>query len=123
VSAEAVNFGVSPVVSELPAPEQVEPDKDVEQNLKMVPNKIIRTAVSATTDDSGQNVAQDAAVQTSAPELNIPASTSFEGQSIFDTIALGQGFLPPDTVGDVGPNHYVQAVNLIGAPPDLEDFC
>ncbi len=42
----------------------------------------------------------------------IPGTTvNFEGQSIFDTIAVGQGFLPPDTVGDVGPNHYVQMVN------------
>ncbi len=42
----------------------------------------------------------------------IPATTvNFEGQSIFDTMALGQGFFPPDTVGDVGPDHYVQMVN------------
>ena len=26
-------------------------------------------------------------------------------------MAIGQGFLPPDTVGEVGPNHYVQMVN------------
>ena len=41
-----------------------------------------------------------------------PPSVNFEGQSIADTIAVGQGFLPPDTNGDVGPNHYVQTVNV-----------
>ena len=38
-------------------------------------------------------------------------STSFEAISSTDTGALGQGFLPPDTVGEVGPNHFVQMVN------------
>ena len=45
VSAKAVNFGVSPVMKDLPAPMQVEADKD-DQDLKMVPNKIIRSGVS-----------------------------------------------------------------------------
>src|SRR6185312_10196824 len=37
---------------------------------------------------------------------------NFETISLTDTTALpGQGFLPPDTVGDIGPNHYVQMVN------------
>ncbi len=114
VSAKAVSFGVSPVMRDLPAAKQVEPNKDADQNLKMVPNKIIREAIGAESQQlsAGSKVAKDAAIQSSAPALNIPASTSFEGQSIEDTIALGQGFFPPDTVGDVGPNHYVQAVNV-----------
>lgn len=114
ISAQAVNFGVSPAVRDLPTPKQVEPDKDADQNLKVVPNKIIRPDTAARTDVlSWSKFAKDAAIQTSAPEPNIPGTiVNFEGQSIFDTIALGQGFLPPDTVGDVGPNHYVQAVNV-----------
>jgi hypothetical protein len=111
VSAKAVNFGVSPVMKDLPAPEQVGMDKDADQNLKLVPNKIIREPIlSATTGElAGRSkVARDAAVQSSAPAPSIPGTiASFEGQNIFETIALGQGFLPPDTVGDVGPNHYV----------------
>ena len=39
-------------------------------------------------------------------------SVSFEGISVFDTVPLGQGFLPPDTTGEAGPNHFVQAVNV-----------
>jgi subtilisin-like proprotein convertase family protein len=114
VSAKAVSFGVSPIMKNVPA-KQVEADKDAEQNLKMVPNKIIRETIGSDTAQlsAGSKAAKDAALQTAAPAPLIPSTiVNFEGQSIFDTIALGQGFLPPDTVGDVGPNHYVQAVNV-----------
>jgi hypothetical protein len=47
--------------------------------------------------------------QTSAPTPNIPSpSQTFAGMS--SNLACN-GCLPPDTDGDVGPNHYVQAVN------------
>ncbi len=39
-------------------------------------------------------------------------SVSFEGMSSADTVALGQGYLPPDTNGAVGPTQYVQTVNV-----------
>jgi subtilisin-like proprotein convertase family protein len=47
-----------------------------------------------------------------SPNPPNPPTVDFEGQSIAETIAVGQGFLPPDTNGDVGPNHYVQTVNV-----------
>lgn len=106
-SSQAVAFAVSPAVRDLPAEPLNKRDDNSEPELKMNPNKIVRAEVASPTGPVG-----DSAVQTSAPAPNIPAiSTSFEGMSIFDTIALGQGFLPPDTEGDVGPNHYVQTVN------------
>ncbi|MEZ5308254.1 MAG: hypothetical protein R2684_14005 [Pyrinomonadaceae bacterium] len=42
------------------------------------------------------------------------AEVSFEGLNSNDN-AAAYGFraIPPDTIGDVGPNHYVQAVNLL----------
>ena len=50
----------------------------------------------------------DAAVQDVAAAAPAPApSTSFEG---LNYVANGAGF-PPDTNGDVGPNHYVETVN------------
>jgi subtilisin-like proprotein convertase family protein len=110
ISSRAVSFGVSPAVRNLPAPQQ-RTDKNADQNLKMVPNKIIREPIATTT--AREKVTRDAALQASAPAPSIPGTiVNFEGQSIHDTIAIGQGFLPPDTVGDVGPNHYVQAVNV-----------
>jgi len=46
--------------------------------------------------------------QTQTPTLNMPSPlTSFNG---LDFATWGAGH-PPDTVGDVGPNHYIQAVN------------
>ncbi len=39
---------------------------------------------------------------------------SFDGLSNFDNIAAyNLLIIPPDTIGDVGPNHYVQAVNAL----------
>lgn len=54
-------------------------------------------------------------MQQSAPTLNMPTPTfAFEGISNADNQAqLGFTVLPPDPNGDVGPNHYVQTVNLL----------
>ncbi len=49
---------------------------------------------------------------TLAPQAMPTPTVSFEAISLTDTTALpGQGFLPPDTVGEIGPNHFVQMVN------------
>jgi hypothetical protein len=57
----------------------------------------------------------DAAVQATLPALAIPAPTlTFEGLGNEDNFnAFGFRVVPPDTNGDVGPNHYVQIVNLL----------
>lgn len=57
----------------------------------------------------------DSAVQDSMPQANMPNPTAtFEGISSDDNLAeYGFRVLPPDTNGDVGPNHYVQAVNVL----------
>ena len=58
--------------------------------------------------------AADSSSNTTTTGEGIPnPSVSFEGISQVDhQRATGFAFLPPDTVGDVGPNHYMQAVNL-----------
>jgi hypothetical protein len=58
-------------------------------------------------DTSTQAVTQTAVPAASAPAAPAPSATSFDG---LDYNNWGDGH-PPDTVGDVGPNHYVQAVN------------
>ncbi|HWS54795.1 MAG TPA: fibronectin type III domain-containing protein [Pyrinomonadaceae bacterium] len=63
----------------------------------------------------------DAAIQDSFPTNAITAEpliaapeASFDGLSSDDNAAVhGSRWLPPDTVGDVGPNHYVQSVNTL----------
>ena len=59
-------------------------------------------------------VSPSAGPSISAPQpsqsLNMPAPiVSFKG---LDSTNLVQGVVPPDPVGDVGPNYYVQAVNV-----------
>jgi hypothetical protein len=56
----------------------------------------------------------DAAVQTAAAAAAIPAPlANFEGIRNEDNFTnLGGRVNPPDPVGDVGPNHYVEMVNL-----------
>jgi subtilisin-like proprotein convertase family protein len=51
-------------------------------------------------------------IGTATVPLALPTPTvNFDGITEADTVAIGQGFLPPDTNGEVGPNHFVQTVN------------
>lgn len=47
---------------------------------------------------------------TRAPNLALPFTNAFEPFLQFEGISF-TGVVPPDPIGDVGPNHYVQAVN------------
>jgi len=64
-------------------------------------------------DDTG--FSGDAAVQSAVLPAAIPSTASnFEGLSNADNLALFGGRVnPPDPIGDVGPNHYVEMVNLL----------
>jgi len=57
----------------------------------------------------------DAVRSSAAQTLAIPLpSLSYDGLSFQDNLNAGFGLLsPPDTNGDVGPNHYVQMTNLL----------
>lgn len=70
---------------------------------KMLPNRL----------GSGDNPVQDPVWQNQLEGPSAPATlVSFEGISNADnTLPV----LPPDPVGDVGPNHYVQMINLMFA--------
>ncbi len=63
---------------------------------------------------------QDTAVQSSVPSMNIPSTTAnFEGLSNQDNFNIFGGRVnPPDPVGDVGPNNYVEMINLVFAVYD-----
>lgn len=76
-------------------------------------------AVGDVGDDSRNSNAADrhdtdAAIARTSVAPMPPPSLSFDGLSNFDNIPVYDAFLlPPDTIGDVGPNHYVQAVNSL----------
>ena len=53
-------------------------------------------------------VERDPVVQATAPDAMPPVGASFEGMNISQACGT---CLPPDTVGAVGPNHYLQMVN------------
>ncbi|MBA3601157.1 MAG: hypothetical protein H0W45_07975, partial [Acidobacteria bacterium] len=53
-------------------------------------------------------------VQSDAPQAMPTPDLTFNGNTQADNASQGIGnVLPPDTIGDVGPNHYVQAINLV----------
>ncbi|MGB8510794.1 MAG: hypothetical protein WCD76_20650, partial [Pyrinomonadaceae bacterium] len=97
------------VETEAATEEENAPGKEInEQNrelIRHVDETAARTADAALSSDNASSQRPGTAQVPPAP------SVSFEGLSIADTIAIGQGFLPPDTNGDVGPSHYVQSVN------------
>ncbi len=89
-------FDVSPALRDIPA---IAPERTEETLIRWN-----ETALK-TWEDSSSGV--DVGLQTTAGVEAMPAPTvNFEGISNVD------GVLPPDTQGDVGPNHYVQWVNL-----------
>jgi hypothetical protein len=78
----------------------------------------VRPDRGATGEDRGH--AGDGALQAEASSLAIPAPmANFEGLSNQDNFNIfGFRVNPPDPVGDVGPNHYVEMVNLVFAVYD-----
>jgi hypothetical protein len=90
---------------------------------------LAKTAAKGATSKDGQLPAErgpvieangytgDASIQTEAAPLAIPAPIqNFEGLSNQDNFnTFGFRVNPPDPVGDVGPNHYVEMVNLVFA--------
>jgi hypothetical protein len=77
--------------------------------------RLRRTRLTAASDKKEDAPSLDPVVQSFAPVPKTPApTTAFEGISNADNIAVtGFSVLPPDTNGDVGPDHYVQAVNIL----------
>jgi hypothetical protein len=104
----AVNFAVSQEVRNLPAlpTPSIGPDQDRER-VRIIPNREVAK--------DGRPVDEDLMVQQIAPEPNMPVvGVSFEGLNNTDNFnAFGFRINPPDTNGDVGPNHYVQQINLL----------
>src|SRR5436190_9022624 len=100
------SVGVSEAASDLPAPKADAADDSI---VVTVP---LRTLPSR--PDSAGSSQQDGAIQRSAPDVMVAPIASFDGLSSQDNFnAFGGRVYPPDTNGDVGPNHYVQATNLL----------
>lgn len=111
-SVNAAKVGVSEKVrSFAPAsPESgVSGKQTADEKTRAVPNREpFRKQTKGVLPDKENNLASISAAPMPAPSL------SFNGLSSNDNAAaFGFRIVPPDTFGDVGPNHYVQAVNAL----------
>lgn len=71
-------------------------------------NLISRQADKSAFPDQEQNLAKISAAPMPSPSLSVDGMINRMNGEIF-----GFWFLPSDTMGDVGPNHYVQTVNTL----------
>ena len=105
-----VGYAVSPPVADLP-PAQTKPEGEPEEEEKEREEdaRAFRTEdVSTAPDDDA--VVQNLSVEPTLAEPDV----SFDGLSNTDNgVSFGFTVFPPDTNGDVGPNHYVQMTNLL----------
>ncbi|MBI5932151.1 MAG: hypothetical protein HY867_00475 [Chloroflexi bacterium] len=96
-----------PFVENHGAPESLDVDLRTLPQVGPTEKRIMREMGQFPTAQQESNV-EDGALQVEKPSINAPAPTkSFKG---LDSNSWGAGW-PPDTHGDVGPTHYVQAVN------------
>ena len=109
-TGKAVKFAVTaPVSTFTPAKSaSIHDDKEMEGEEHETPDIIL-------VDPNAKRDADAALMNTSNAPTVIPApSLTFSGVNNIDNFnAFGGRVLPPDTNGDVGPNDYVQTVNLL----------
>lgn len=105
----SVKHDRSPALRNLPPlPPQAGPKFRDRRLLRLTPSRIPHRPVLS-----------DPVVQSSPGSLSAPAtSQNFEGISSLDQAYTIGWVLPPDTNGDIGPNHYVQVVNVTFAVYD-----
>jgi uncharacterized repeat protein (TIGR01451 family) len=118
VSSEAVNFAESRPLSEVAKKRLTRTTQTAEsgeEESEAAENWVTRrvTAEAQARAAVAGGVKRDTAVQSDIPAPNIPSTIlTFEGLGRTENIAAGFGNIsPPDTNGDVGPNHYVQMDN------------
>jgi Carboxypeptidase regulatory-like domain len=101
----SAEFGVSPPLASI-APGPRPPEAGPSEPVKTVPKFKL---------PKGATPILDPVVQGTLAPLSVPAPTlTFEGLSNADNVSVfGFRSIPPDTNGDVGPNHYVQIVNSL----------
>jgi subtilisin-like proprotein convertase family protein len=122
VSGQAVGFAETPALRDLPpsSPEQYEKENSIkftegesdrevgEKNteaIRTINSKVKPDQDGALRSQSSQNAPVTPALP--APSLIFDGDTNTDNSTLF-----GFRLSPPDTNGDVGPNHYVQVINL-----------
>jgi hypothetical protein len=115
IVSQAAAFDVSAPfrdLARLPSTMHAEGDEPDERGAIPADNGYTRDGALQTTYPSQATAAQRAAATAASATIPSPSLT-FEGMSNDDNIpVLGFQISPPDPVGDVGPNHYVEMVNV-----------
>jgi subtilisin-like proprotein convertase family protein len=103
-----IAYAVSPRVVDLP-PLETKPEDTFDEESKVGPPRTFRTE-DPWAEPSRDTVVQNISIE---PSLADP-EVSFDGLSNQNnSTSFGFQVSPPDTNGDVGPNHYVQMTNLL----------
>ncbi len=107
-SAQAVKFAETAPLSELAARSQTQKKFDPKQVRAEAEKPVPDWEVPGAVHDADGAMARFLDTPMPAPSL------SFDGMTNIDN-GLNHGILvlPPDTNGDVGPNHYVQSMNIL----------
>jgi hypothetical protein len=116
-----VAFDISPALREIaPAVSSGAPDDPNAEPVDVRPDRGPEVSDNGFSGDGA--VSASAFAKSSVSTLAIPAPlANFEGISNQDNFnLLGGRVNPPDPVGDVGPNHYVEMVNLAWAVYDKQ---
>ncbi len=107
-SVMAAAVGVSAnVLSFTDARQPVKPTTNSEVRF-VSENQITRTLDENAVHDTETNLARSSAIPMPTPSLSFDGISNFNNGEIF-----GLYFLPSDTNGDVGLNHYIQTVNTL----------
>src|SRR5882724_10916145 len=111
--SKAVAFDVSPAVRNLPP---------ATRPLVVQPNTVLEVRPERGPEVQSKGYSGDGALQPFSPAPTIPAPLlTFEGLSNQDNFDLYGGRVnPPDPNGEVGPNHYVEIINLVFAVYDKQ---
>ncbi len=93
----------------------IPPEQYIQEINSLNLRELKKTIPGAGAGESFKDPLMDKSVsQTDAPQAMPTPSLTFDGNVQADNSAAGApNVAPPDTIGDVGPNHYVQAVNLV----------
>jgi len=107
----AVAFDISPAVRDLPR---------AAKPLTFPPDTILEVRPERGPVVQSKGYSGDAALQALSPAVAIPSPlANFEGLSNQDNFDIfGFRVNPPDPNGEVGPNHYVEMINLVFAVYD-----
>ncbi len=92
----------------------ISPEQYIQEINSLNLRDLKKTMPGAGAGESFKDPLMDKSVSADAPQAMPTPSLTWDGNAQTDNTTAGApNVAPPDTIGDVGPNHYVQSVNLV----------